>query len=133
MPSLKLFKDFLTVYYKKAGGLEELSDLLRDQHESVFLKRTLFKSWTVNDVIGHLYMFDLASLKSLQNENEFAKIYSKVLRSNIEIWYSLLLFFETMILTSESKEIKQLTTGQQMAQNQAILTCLPLNILIIKS
>ena len=58
--------------------VEELSNLLRDQPESIFLKRTLFKSWTVNDVIGHLYMFDLAALKSLQNENEFAKIYSKV-------------------------------------------------------
>ena len=58
--------------------VEELSNLLCEQPESIFLKRTLFKSWTVNDVIGHLYMFDLAALKSLQNENEFAKIYSKV-------------------------------------------------------
>ena len=58
--------------------VDELSNLLRDQLESIFLKKTLFKSWTVNDVIGHLYMFDLAALKSLQNEDEFAKIYSNV-------------------------------------------------------
>ena len=58
--------------------VDELSNLLRDQLESIFLKKTLFKSWTVNDVIGHLYMFDFAALKSLQNENEFAKIYSNV-------------------------------------------------------
>ena len=64
--------------YDYLAEVEELSDLLRDQHESVFLKRTLFKSWTVNDIIGHLYMFDLAAVKSLQNENEFAKIYLKV-------------------------------------------------------
>ena len=58
--------------------VDELSNLLRDQLESIFFKKTLFKSWTVNDVIGHLYMFDFAALKSLQNENEFAKIYSNV-------------------------------------------------------
>ena len=58
--------------------VDELSNLLRDQLESIFFKKTLFKSWTVNDVIGHLYMFDLAALKSLQNEDEFAKIYSNV-------------------------------------------------------
>ena len=34
--------------------VEELSNLLCEQPESIFLKRTLFKSWTVNDVIGHL-------------------------------------------------------------------------------
>ena len=43
--------------------VDELSNLLRDQLESIFFKNTLFKSWTVNDVIGHLYMFDLAALK----------------------------------------------------------------------
>mgnify|MGYP000067545515 CR=1 FL=1 len=64
--------------YDYLAEVEELSDLLRDQQESVFLKRTLFKSWTVNDIIGHLYMFDLAAAKALQNENEFAKIYLKV-------------------------------------------------------
>jgi uncharacterized protein (TIGR03084 family) len=64
--------------YDYLAEVEELSDLLRDQQESVFLKRTLFKSWTVNDIIGHLYMFDLAAVKALQNENEFAKIYLKV-------------------------------------------------------
>ena len=53
--------------------VDELSNLLRDQLESIFFKKTLFKSWTVNDVIGHLYMFDLAALKSLQNEDEFAR------------------------------------------------------------
>ena len=58
--------------------VDELSNLLRDQLESIFFKKTLFKSWTVNDVIGHLYMFDLAALKSLQNEDEFVKIYSNV-------------------------------------------------------
>ena len=58
--------------------VDELSNLLRDQLESIFFKKTLFKSWTVNDVIGHLYMFDLAALKSLQNEDEFAKIHSNV-------------------------------------------------------
>ena len=58
--------------------VDELSKLLRDQLESIFFQKTLFKSWTVNDVIGHLYMLDLAALKSLQNEDEFAKIYSNV-------------------------------------------------------
>ena len=64
--------------YDYLAEVDELSNLLRDQLESIFFKKTLFKSWTVNDVIGHLYMFDLAALKSLQNEDEFVKIYSNV-------------------------------------------------------
>ena len=35
----------------------ELANILSHHPESVFGRKTLFKSWTINDVIGHLYMF----------------------------------------------------------------------------
>ena len=40
-----------------------LAELLESQPDSVFETVTLFKSWTVNDVFGHLHMFDVAALK----------------------------------------------------------------------
>ena len=43
-----------------------LAGLLEKQPEQVFDTVTLFKSWTINDVIGHLYMFDVAALKPLK-------------------------------------------------------------------
>ena len=33
-----------------------LAGLLENQSENVFNTVTLFKSWTINDVIGHLYI-----------------------------------------------------------------------------
>ena len=40
----------------------ELGNILSQYPESIFNRITLFKSWTINDVIGHLYMFDIAAL-----------------------------------------------------------------------
>ena len=44
-----------------------LADLLDNQPEQIFDTVTLFKSWTINDVIGHLYMFDVGALKTLES------------------------------------------------------------------
>ena len=45
-----------------------LAELLENQPDSVFETVTLFKSWTVNDVLGHLHMFDVAALKTVEGE-----------------------------------------------------------------
>ena len=52
--------------------VEALADLLSGQPDDVFQLKTLFKSWTVNDVIGHLHMFDLAALAALASCHGFA-------------------------------------------------------------
>ena len=51
--------------------VKALADLLSGQPEDVFQLETLFKSWTVNDVIGHLHMFDLAALAALESDAAF--------------------------------------------------------------
>ncbi|HBN31458.1 MAG TPA: TIGR03084 family protein, partial [Rhodobacteraceae bacterium] len=35
-----------------------LASVLESLSEADFEQVTLFKGWTINDVIGHLYMFD---------------------------------------------------------------------------
>ena len=37
----------------------QIYELLSDKPEEDFRKPTLFKGWTVNDVIGHLHIFNL--------------------------------------------------------------------------
>ena len=36
-----------------------------------FKLNTQFKSWTINDVLYHLHVWNIAALLSLKNENEF--------------------------------------------------------------
>ena len=48
-----------------------LAELLESQPDSVFETVTLYKSWTVNDVLGHLHMFDVAALKTVEGEAVF--------------------------------------------------------------
>ena len=55
-----------------------LAGLLAKQPEQVFDTVTLFKSWTINDVIGHLYMFDVAALKTLESAQEFEIFFAPV-------------------------------------------------------
>lgn len=52
-----------------------LAALLDGVSESAFDTPTLFKGWTINDVIGHLYMFDIAALKSLESDEAFLAFY----------------------------------------------------------
>ena len=56
-----------------------LAELLESQPDSVFETVTLFKSWTVNDVLGHLHMFDVAALKTVQGETVFDTFMQPVL------------------------------------------------------
>ena len=56
-----------------------LAELLESQPDSVFETVTLFKSWTVNDVLGHLHMFDVAALKTVEGEAVFETFMQPVL------------------------------------------------------
>ena len=55
-----------------------LACLLENQPEQVFDTVTLFKSWTINDVIGHLYMFDIAALKTLESAQSFDTFFAPI-------------------------------------------------------
>ncbi len=55
-----------------------LAGLLENQPEQVFDTVTLFKSWTINDVIGHLYMFDVAALKTLESAKTFETFFAPI-------------------------------------------------------
>ena len=52
--------------YDYIAEASDLADLLSDRHDQIFNLETQFKSWTINDVVGHLYLFDLVALKALE-------------------------------------------------------------------
>ena len=52
--------------YDYIAEASDLADLLSDRPDQIFNLETQFKSWTINDVVGHLYLFDLAALKALE-------------------------------------------------------------------
>ena len=53
----------------------QLFDLLRDKTEKDFQLRTQFKNWTINDVIGHLHIFNFAANLSLKSSTKFEKFF----------------------------------------------------------
>jgi len=58
--------------------VQALADLVDPLADADFDIRTQFRDWTINDVIGHLYMFDVAALKTLQGEGEFAAFFAPI-------------------------------------------------------
>ncbi|MEM9706348.1 MAG: TIGR03084 family metal-binding protein [Pseudomonadota bacterium] len=48
-----------------------IAALLKDQPEDVFQQKTLFKEWTVEDIIAHLHLWNFAALKSLEGREAF--------------------------------------------------------------
>ncbi|MGH1349198.1 MAG: TIGR03084 family metal-binding protein [Methyloligellaceae bacterium] len=52
---------------------KQLHRLLAPLESADFDKVTLFKGWTINDVLGHLYMFNVAASLTLSDEQAFAK------------------------------------------------------------
>ena len=77
-----------------------LYNLLINADNNSFKLNTQFKSWTINDVLYHLHVWNIAALLSLKNENEFkefmqnfieaiksgnsAREYEKILSNNAE-------------------------------------------------
>jgi len=55
-----------------------LAGVLENRPDSVFETVTLFKSWTINDVIGHLHMFDVAALKTLESAQAFQAFFAPI-------------------------------------------------------
>ena len=62
-------------YLEEAAAL---AGILENQPESVFETVTLFKSWTINDVLGHLHMFDVAALKTLESAKSFEIFFAPI-------------------------------------------------------
>ena len=50
---------------------EALYDLLKPLEENDFARQTLFKDWTINDVLGHLHHWNWAADCSLQDGDAF--------------------------------------------------------------
>ncbi len=48
-----------------------LADLLAPLSESDFDTPTLFKRWTINDILGHLYLFNVAAERTLAGREDF--------------------------------------------------------------
>jgi hypothetical protein len=52
---------------------DTLAAALADTDESVFATVTQFKGWTIEDVIGHLHIWNVAALMILQDPDAFKR------------------------------------------------------------
>ncbi len=52
---------------------KQLYELMAPLSDEDFDKVTLFKGWSINDVIGHLYMFNVAARLTLIDDHKYAK------------------------------------------------------------
>ena len=52
---------------------DQIHTLLKDQDDTVFDKVTLFKDWTIGDVIRHLHLWNIAADLSLNDPDAFSK------------------------------------------------------------
>ncbi|PIE14072.1 MAG: TIGR03084 family protein [Rhodobacterales bacterium] len=59
--------------------IEVLSDVVTPLSQPELDRETLFKGWSVEDILGHLHMFDVAALKALQGPELFAKMAGPIL------------------------------------------------------
>jgi len=55
-----------------------LAQLLETLSSTDLAEVTQFKGWTIEDVIGHLYLFDTAALVSVQNTDEFESFFAPI-------------------------------------------------------
>lgn len=58
---------------------ESLHRILQPLGVADFDRVTQFKGWTINDVVGHLHMFDVAALKTLEGSSSFDAFFAPVL------------------------------------------------------
>ena len=86
------------IHFKEES--DALYKLLINADKNSFKLKTQFKSWTINDVLYHLHVWNIAALLSLKNENKFkefmqnfmeavksgnsAREYEKILSDNTE-------------------------------------------------
>ena len=57
---------------------ESLATLLEDQSDDAFARVTQFKDWSIDDVIGHLHMFNVAARLTLEDDAAFAEFFAPV-------------------------------------------------------
>lgn len=57
-----------------------LSAILAPLSEQDFETPTLFKGWTISDVLGHLHIFDMAALSAIRGEAEFQAFITPILK-----------------------------------------------------
>ena len=55
-----------------------LAEIIADHKENIFQRLTLFNSWTINDIIGHLHMFNVAARLTLEDDHKFADFFAPV-------------------------------------------------------
>ena len=57
---------------------DALADILIDSDDETFSKVTLFKQWTIEDVIAHLHMWNVAAGLTLQSRDAFQKFFTGI-------------------------------------------------------
>jgi hypothetical protein len=58
---------------------KELRGLLETLNESDWQRKTLFKEWTVNDVILHLYCSDISAAASARDAAEYEALRASIM------------------------------------------------------
>jgi uncharacterized protein (TIGR03084 family) len=72
---------------------DTLAVVLADADEAVFATVTQFKSWTIEDVIGHLHIWNAAALMTLQDPDAFKQFIRDIMgafktgKSHIDVQY----------------------------------------------
>lgn len=56
-----------------------LAAVLAPLDEAGFATRTLFKGWTIDDVVGHLHMFNVAAAKQLESDAALAEFVAPII------------------------------------------------------
>ena len=56
----------------------QVLNLIQNRDEEVFFIKTQFKNWTINDVIGHLHIFNYAANLSLKSADEFQVFFAPI-------------------------------------------------------
>ena len=57
-----------------------LYDLLKNRDETDLELITQFKNWSINDVIGHLYLFNVAAIRTVDGAKSFADFFTPILQ-----------------------------------------------------
>lgn len=57
---------------------ESLADALRNLNDVDFKKKTQFKGWTIEDILGHLHMFNVAADLTLEDGAKFKLFFSRI-------------------------------------------------------
>lgn len=60
---------------------EVLAAVMANLTDADFARETLFKGWSIGDVVGHLHMFDIAAELSLKDEAAYGAFLSPVIKA----------------------------------------------------